>query len=286
MNDRRRYSQALQIVRMADRYGPDHKLGEETIESHYQAWTAFWIWYFVARAGQGTDMEIAHPSSYGLCTVGVYYDLYDFTDSPRLRELAGNFLTLYWAEIAAEFEPRTGQRALAATRNPFYDGVRTYWAESLLYCYGWHDGGYTNVSLDNLPFIFSGYRPPEILRAIARDPKRGPYLVTSRRALLIDAQGDPGVVVFDKNGDSHFRRDVFYTPDYNLSTMTMDPARAYQNTGDLAQTMGVNFASDPRDRIVVHGTGFYAKRAINGITGTGVSIVARDPTRRPAAAVS
>jgi hypothetical protein len=197
VNDRRRYTQALQIVRMSDRFGPDHKLGNESIESHHQAWTAFWIRYFEARAGQGTDMEIAHPSSYGLCTVGVYYDLYDFADSPRLRELARNFLTLYWAEVAAEFEPRTGQRAIAATRNPFYDGVRTYWAESLLYCYGWHDGGYRDVSLGTVPFILSGYRPPEILRAIARDPKRGPYLTTSRRALLIDGNGNPGVVVFD-----------------------------------------------------------------------------------------
>jgi hypothetical protein len=279
VNDRRRYLQALQIVRMSDRYGPNHKLGEETIESHYQAWVAFWIRYFEARAGQGTDMEIAHPSSYGACTVGVYYDLHDLSDSPRLRELAGKFLTLYWAEVAAEFEPRTGQRAIAATRNPFYDGVRSYWAQSLLYCYGWSDGGHKDFSLDDLMFILSSYRPPEILRAIAHDPKRGPYLATSRRALLIESEEKEklGVIVFDKNGDGHFRRDVFYTPDYILSTMTLDPSRKYCGVGDLAQTMGVTFASNVYDRIVVMGTGFYAKRAINGITGKGVSVIARDP---------
>jgi hypothetical protein len=59
--------------------------------------------------------------------------------------------------------------------------------------------------------------------------------------------------------------------------MTLDASRAYQNTGDLAQTMGANFASGPGDRIVVTGTGFYAKRAISGVTGTGVSIISRDP---------
>ncbi len=281
VNDRRRYTQALQIVRMSPRYGPDHKLGDESIESHYQAWTAFWIRYFEARANEGTDIEIAQPSSYGICTVGVYYDLYDLTDSPRLRELAGNFLTLYWAEVATEFEPRTGQRGIAATRNPFYDGVRTYWAESLLYCYGWHDGRYKDTSLGNLPFLFSSYRPPEILRAIAIDPKRGPYQTTSRRAVMIEslAREKEGILVFDEKGDAHFRRDVFYTPDYNLSTMTMDPTRLY-TSGDLAQTMGVNFSSGASDRIVVHGTGFYSRRAINGITGTGVSIIARDPNAK------
>jgi hypothetical protein len=279
VNDRRRYTQALQIVRMSARYGPDAKLEGKSIESHYQAWTAFWIRYFQARAGQGTDMEIAHPSSYGICTVGVYYDLYDLTDSPRLRELAGKFLTLYWAEVAAEFELRTGQRALASTRNPDFTGNLTGWARDLLYGYGWHDGACQGNSLGLLPFLLSSYRPPEILRAIARNPNRGSYQTTSRRALLIESEekDKSGVIVFDENGDGHFRRDVFYTPDYTLSTMTLDPSRKYNNVGDLAQTMGATFAADVNARIVVTGTGYYAKRAINGVTGAAVSIIARDP---------
>jgi|UniRef100_UPI0037847683 hypothetical protein len=283
LNDRRRYTQALQIVRMSPRYGPNHKLGEETIEAHYQAWTQFWIRYFEARAGEGTDMEIAHPSSYGICTVGVYYDLHDLTDSPRLRELAGKFLTLYWAEVAAEFEPRTGQRALAGTRNPDFTGNLTGWARNLLYAYGWNDLGWQGDSLGLLPFLLSSYRPPEILRAIAHDPKRGSYQTTSRRALMIESEEreKSGVIVFDKNGDGHFRRDVFYTPDYTLSTMTLDPSRKYNNTGDLAQVMGVTFAADVNARIVVTSTGYYAKRAISGITGTAVSIIARDPNAKP-----
>jgi hypothetical protein len=89
-----------------------------------------------------------------------------------------------------------------------------------------------------------------------------------------------GVIVFDKNGDGHFRRDVFYTPDYTLSTMTLDPSRKYENVGDLAQSMGVTFAADLPSRIVVTSTGFYAKRAISGITGNGVSVIARDPNAK------
>ena len=283
LNDRRRYTQALQIVRMSPRYGPNHKLGEETIESHYQAWTQFWIRYFEARAGEGTDMEIGHPSSYGICTVGVYYDLHDLTDSSRLRELAGRFLTLYWAEVAAEFEPRTGQRALAGTRNPDFTGNLTGWARNLLYAYGWNDLGWQGDSIGLLPFIFSSYRPPEILRAIAHDPNRGSYQTTSRRALMIESEEreKSGVIVFDKSGDGHFRRDVFYTPDYTLSTMTLDPSRKYNNTGDLAQVMGVTFAADLNARIVVTSTGYYAKRAISGISGTAVAIIARDPNAQP-----
>jgi len=278
VNDRRRYTQALQIVRMADRYGPIAKLEGASIESHYQAWTAFWIRYFQVRAGQGVDMEIAHPSSYGECTVGVYYDLYDLTDSPRLRELAGNFLTLYWAEVAAEFEPRTGQRALASTRNPDFTGNLAGWARDLLYGYGWHDGG-CQGNAPGLPFLLSSYRPPEILRAIACNVNRGVYQTTSRRALLVESQEKEksGVIVFDDHGDGHFRRDVYYTPDYTLSTMTLDPSRQYCGVGDLAQAMGVTCAADLPSRIVVTGTGYYAKRALSGITGAAVSIIARDP---------
>lgn len=64
LNDRRRYSLSLQIVRLADRYGPMAKLGDETIDSHGRAWDAFWIRYFRDRANEGTDIEVAHPSSY------------------------------------------------------------------------------------------------------------------------------------------------------------------------------------------------------------------------------
>jgi len=275
LNDRRRYFLALRILRMAERYGPEAKLEGRTIESHCRAWEAFWIRYFRDRANEGTDIEVAHPSSYALCSVGVYYDLYDLVDDAELRELAGKFLTLHWAEVASEFEPRTGQRAgWASTRNPHYDGQRVYWAQSLLYCYNWHDNGFANHFLGQVPFLTSSYRPPEIVSAIARGRNRGCYLATSRRAGMI---GPDGNVIFDENGDSHIRRDVYYTPDYALSTIAYDPRLEYRNSITLAQAMGATFASDQHQRIVVLGRGYYGRRAISGITATAVSIISRDP---------
>lgn len=283
VNDRRRYTQALQVLMISARHGPGVKLEGGTVGSLHQAWTAFWIRYFQARAGEGADMEIAHPGSYGMCTIGVYYDLHDLTDSRHLRELAGKFITLYWAEVASEFESRTGQRALVSTRNPEFAAADPAWATELLRCYGWHDNARPGGSLGLLPFIVSRYRPPEILRTIARNPGRGSYLATSRRALMVKSgeKGESGGIIFDQNGDGHFRRDVFRTPDYILGTMTLDPSRSYHNTGDLAQSMGVSFGSDLGSRIVVVGTGFYPKRAISGITGKGVAIIARDPNAQP-----
>ena len=290
LNDCRRYYLALQVVRMSERFGPGAKLAGETIDSHCQAWDKFWTNYFRDRAPEGTDNEIANPGAYGSCTVGVYYDLYDFGGTPELRKLAGNFVTLYWAEVAGEFEPRTGQRAgWSVLRNGGYTGGSAGWYGTLLYCYLWDDKDPAeNLDLGLAPFLTSGYRAPEILAAIAHDENRGSYLATSRRAMmapdnieeLMKAQKNTNnktydTIVFDEKGNGHFRRDVFYTPDYAISTMTADPKRNYNYL--LEQTMGATFAADAKDRISFMGRGNYASRAINGITGNSVSIIARDP---------
>lgn len=87
---------------------------------------------------------------------------------------------------------------MKATRNPEFTGNRSYRARDLLYCYGWHDGGYQGRFLGMAPFLTSGYRPPEILRAIARNPNGGAYRTTSRRAVMI--QGGSSVATFPGDG--------------------------------------------------------------------------------------
>ena len=213
-----------------------------------------------------------------MCTVGVYYDLYDLIDNAELHELAGNYLTLFWAEVASEFEPRTGQRTgWASTRNPFYDGKRTYWAQSLLYCYNWHENAFANPFVGQVPFLTSSYRPPEIVSAIASGRNRGCYLTTCRRPGLLRHEKPGWPMIFDKNGNAHIHRDVYYTPDYVLSTITYDPELEYRNSIILVQSMGATFAADQHQRITVMGAGYYARRAISVITGTAVSILSRQP---------
>lgn len=62
VNDRRRYTQAFQIARMSDRYGPSFQGEGASTESHYQAWTAFWIRYFQVRAGEGRTWRSPIPA--------------------------------------------------------------------------------------------------------------------------------------------------------------------------------------------------------------------------------
>lgn len=287
-NKWRRYTLALHVVRKADRYGPDSTLEGDTIDSHCGAWDRFWIRFFQTFPKEGTDMDVAHPSFYSTITIGVYYDLYDLMDDPEVRRLAGNFLTLYWAEVASEFQPTTGERGgMATTRWPWCKWRGSFWARDLLYCYGWHDNSLSDNYVGNVPFLTSAYRPPAIVTAIASTRDRGSYLATSRRPGLTGGEGvevsfvhDPlkhAKIVVDGNGDSHFRRDVYYTPDYALGTLTTDPQRHYISDVVLTPMMGATFASSPKDRVTVTGAGYYPMRATSGITGTAVSIIARDP---------
>ena len=286
VNNRRIYYLSFVIVRMSPRYGPKatvkyhggrRKWSEEeetSVEERYQAWTTWWIHYLRNRAMYGLDGEVAQAGEYGRCTLGAYLDIRDLTDDAELRRIADNFLTLYWAEVAAEFEPKTGERAgLAATRNYWFRGHRTYWAKQLLYTYKWHSQFLrTNNFAGEVSALVSPYRPPAIVAAIASNKARGEYLATARRCGMVEsARSSKGV--FGENNNSHLRRDNYYTPDYALSTMAYAPHKYHDTHISLCQSMGVMFASDRLHRIVFHGEG---RRALNGITGTGVSVIAND----------
>ena len=287
----RRYTLALRIALLAKRYGPEKKLGDHTLENHWQAWENFWIRFFKTFPKEGTDMDIAHPGSYAQCTIGVMYDMHDLSGNAEIRRLAGNYLTLFWAEVAAEFDPRTGYRlGLATTREP-NNFAKGFWAKDLLHCYQWHDNQPTG-HLGSALFLTSGYRPPKILAAIANKPDRGSYLATGRRPGLastpaikeilvnhLEGPKWPGVII-DKDGSSRFRRDVWMTPDYALGTLTTDPTCDYVNELKLTQNVGATFPTPDLGRIQVMGRGYYPERPTNGITGPGVSIIARDPNAK------
>lgn len=264
-----------------------------TAKQHYQAWVAYWKKHFRQRAREGLDCEVAHPSSYGLATVRGWYDVIDTAEDAQLKALGRQFLTLYWAQVAAEFEPRTGIRAAwASTRCYKCTWQQTgaiHWVRPLQYVYGWSDQR-ADPWLGYISFLTSAYRPPAIVTAIAADEKRGVYISTSRRF----GRGgewnaeDGGVyeVLFDDGEarNSYIRRDAYYTPDYCISAITFDPARDYIELVRQSRVMGLTFSNHVDDRIMLLGKGAGADAsklinscAINGVCGEGWLIVARDP---------
>jgi len=270
-----------------------------TVAEHYDAWVKWYIEFFRQRARAGLNCEIAHPSSYGAGTIGDYYTVEDCTGVPELKQAASNFLTLFWADVAVEFEPRTGIRAgVASTRTYRFDVNQTgrvYWPRGLLHAYGWTDVEEAKEHLGNVHFLASDYRPPEILRAIARDPERGSYQVTSRRFGRSNGSWHNGIyqILFDDGDEmnSSIRRDTWYTPDYALSTLSFDPNLKYTALVNDSRRMGVTFSNDIDDRILLQAgyspmdpaTEKYVggMQGINGLLGPDCMIVARDPNASP-----
>jgi len=253
---------ALLVLARSERYGPEVEVEGKPVAYHIKKWTDFWMRFVKDRATRSLDLEINTKGSYASITFNSYHDLYTLTPSPALRELIGDFLILYFAEEAV-----TGG-AIASTRRSNIATPDGFWAEMFLKAYGWN-GWSTEL---NFPYylgmagssVFADYRIPEVVPAIARDKDRGCYLVKSRR----DGIGN-------KADPSWVRRDVYYTPDYTLGTLTYDPTKPYVNVIRIAQLMGADFPT-ANDYIVAgpHG-GHYGSMALSGITGTNVSAIAR-----------
>lgn len=286
---------SLQVLLKAGApYGPDAKLHDgHTVAEHYREWVRWYPEFFRQRMREGLTCEIAHPSSYGNATFNRYYEIEDLTGSAEVKQAARDFLDLFWANVACEFEPRTGIRAsIASTRCYKWSWTQNgiYWAHSLLYSYGWTDVKRTS-NLTQVSLFTCGYRPPEILRAIARDEKRGPYMGTSRRFGRAVGGWDKGLykVIFDDGPahNSYMRRDTWYTQDYTMSALSLDPGRNYIELVDQSRVMGVTFSSDIGDRLVVYAGNKPASKkveykmttskGVNGVLGPDCLIVARDP---------
>lgn len=262
-------------------YGPDRTLADgNTIAEHAEAWSDYFLRYFRSRAREGINVEMACPT-YAKYSIGVYYNIRDFAESPALREIAERFITLYWADTVSDWVS-SGVRGGAETRCYKEHYLRLgsqYSFHDLLWGYGWHANAGT-VRTYTLMCATSSYRVPEIIRACATDPNRPNYLYTSRRWGLDGGSAGATYVVGFDNGNSHLRRDTYVTPDYAMGALTLDMNRDYLTLIDQNRAMGVFFASGPNDRIVVFGKGAASNNKsyadLNGVCRENCMVVQRD----------
>jgi methionine-rich copper-binding protein CopC len=270
-----------EALKDAPGYGQSMVLADgQTIAQHATAWSGYFQRYFTARAGEGINAEIASPI-YAKYSVGVYYNLMDFAESPLLRTLAQRFVTLYWADTASDWTlsgVRGGGEARCYKDNYLRLGSQ-YSFYSLLYSYGWHATSSTVRTYGLIPAT-SSYRVPAIITASAIDPARPNYLYSSRRfGRAGSVVGNDNFITFD-SGNSNLRRDTWVTPDYTMGTLTLDMNRAYTQITDQNRAMGVMFASGPNNRVLVFGEGSsiddksYAD--LTGVTRANCMVVQRD----------
>jgi methionine-rich copper-binding protein CopC len=275
------YLLCAEALKDAPGYGPGMVLADgQTLAQHATAWSGYFQRYFIARAGEGINAEIASPI-YAKYSVGVYYNLMDFAESPVLRTLAQRFVTLYWADTASDWT-LSGVRGGGEARcykDSYLRLGNQYSFHSLLYGYGWHATSSTVRTFGLIPAA-SSYRVPAIITACATAPARPNYLYTSRRyGRAGSVAGDDNFITFD-SGNSNLRRDTWVTPDYTMGTLTFDMNRAYTQITDQNRAMGVMFASGPNNRVMVFGKGAsfdnksYAD--LSGVTRPNCMVVQRD----------
>ncbi len=296
MNQKMANLLALQFLCLhGSRYNSDTLLADgHPAREHYAAWVAYWKELTRQRAREGLFAEIAQPGSYGRATISAYLDLYDLAADPVLRRLGGDMCTLHFAQLATEFEPRTGTRgAIAMTRakDSIDQQFGIHWTKNLTYAWGWHNRPDEKILEGESQIFTTHYRPPPIVTAIARGPRLPPYLSSMRcPGLGADKQDGVNEACF-ADGDahnSHLRRTSWVTPDYMLSGLTSDPAKHYLAISTQSRIAGVTFSSGVNDRITVIGydklePGSISFNAINTLPWRDCLLAGRDPSGKTAA---
>jgi hypothetical protein len=295
---------ATNALRGPGPYGDSDLLDDgRSLATHQAAWRQYWKEYFRQRAREGVNTEYASPG-YMKYSLMAYYNVRDLGGSQDLRAQAEKFLTLFWADFAQDYLPRTGARGGAKSRTGYHvfdpqDDVRpwTYlntWHEHKAWTEAWTKG----LQYPVLVGATSTYRVPALVTDMAKEPNKGVFAYTSRRPGLLQSVTNEyrreadGTVVANgavykiglESSSSLQRRYTFNTPDYvfgiHKSVPKPGPAAGYQNSGN--RWMGITFATTANAVVAMFGTGGGSyDRGWAEITGEArhnAMVIAKDPS--------
>lgn len=176
-----------QSGKYAGRVYPD---GLTAAEQH-ALWNAYFIEYLAEHAKRGLFVETFSPG-YSKWSLHGIYNLYDFAADERVKQMAGDFLTLWWADWAVE----QLDRVKAGGKSRAFQGVLSTSAESDSgYFLSWFYMGTTETRLEQtmvirnmalrhtaLTAVTSAYRWPDIIHALATEvDERERYEFIARR---------------------------------------------------------------------------------------------------------
>lgn len=272
-----------QVLALAGR-GDDLLADGHSVSEHHAQWSEWWKGFLRARAHEGVSCEIASPT-YALYGLQCVANLRDFADDDVLRRLANDFESLFWADYAQDFLAPTAVRGGGMSRM-YKDVSMTQGNRENLYAttwmYGWHERapGATNPAA--LIMATSDYRPPQIVTRMATEPVSQAY-VSRHFGLGTQVQDPQGIayMLSFPNGNASIRRESWRTPYYVLGGFTIDLSASYTALNGQNRAMGVMFANDVNDRIIVAGNGTddggrRGMAEIYGVSRKDCLIVARD----------
>lgn len=140
-----------------------------TWSQQYVAWTEYLKTYTILRSTTGLAVEFFSPT-YSKYFLGVFYNLFDFSSDPTLRDLAGKFISLWWGVWSTEqVDSKHGgsktrfYHRLQPDREPLDSLPWLYTGMGQPPTDGWHPA--------YVPIILSKYRLPAIIQRIATGRK-------------------------------------------------------------------------------------------------------------------
>lgn len=226
-----------------------------TAATQYAKWNDYLKIYCTERAKKGLFVEFA--SNYNTDGTRGFYNIYDFTDDPVLRQRMEYLLDLHWAMWAQE--QIDGVRGGGKARMYQSGGDRSGNSEMReLAWYYFGIGEPSDPESPKLPALTSGYRPPLVVVDLAVDVAgRGQYEVLHRPLGLAVApkerRGSHQLPFNDLKPEGGSL--VCYswcTPSFILGTPMVEPRPADHWVGMSAQNRwhGAIFAGDINARIV------------------------------------
>lgn len=212
---------AAKILRRFEPYKSMQYDDGSTAEEQYAAWTNFLIEYLRERGRRGLLVEY-HSNSYTKYTMQNFYNYYDLSEDPTLRELARSVLDLMWADAALEtLDGVVGGAAARMARPEDLNPLRNGFSQLMWYFYG--KGVAESLHPGMMMLMSTNYRVPDVIMDIALDVEgRGSYEYISRK---------PGLSVEGKEAsysqsnrywvdyeNSQILRYSYVTPDFIMGT--------------------------------------------------------------------
>lgn len=230
--------------------------------------------YAVERVRQGLTVEVASPT-YAQASVSPWFNLFDFTDDPELKDAANMLLTLYWADWA--IEQIDGVRG--GSRHRSYEGsasMRESGADRISwYIFGL--GREANTHPGVMCAATTAWRPPSMIVELALDIEgRGSYAYASRRPGLMDPSPPSEPPAFRESNfhpihpqGGSLLRYTWCTPDFvmGMSQVEALPLEDWLKFSAQNRWNGVIFGKHPTARIYGRPIPKGKSRVLNGEWG-------------------
>ncbi len=218
---------ATQILKGHPQYKNNKYSDGNTPEKLWKEFNEYFKAYFRNRAQHGLMVEIAAPT-YAKYSLNTIYNIADFAEDKILKELASNFLNVYWAEWA--IEQINGVRG--GSRHRCYPG-RASIEQSGAEEFAWYHFGIGRVENGkhpgNISILTTFWRPDKIVSDLVCKNDKGNYSYISRNYGL-KANENKTYYLEDKNPVYKFNiteggllRYTWITPSFVMG-MTMENA--------------------------------------------------------------